>query len=368
MSRLLTMQEIRATTEIYPSNIDIFQADKEAINSWFDTRYVCDNEKFVLFFKRVLVRDYGLYRQLLRNEPDISKYDWLVQQYNESQTYEKGSEQGETNATGTATGTATTNGTATHNNTNSTVINANGTHTHNGTDTDTGNGTSNTVNGGIDTTNRNSTESHSETTETNASGTDTVTDNAHTNTKSLNRENPMSISYAGGASIDGNNNTGALDWQYPSGQNEQDTRNRDTTTTDYGRTDETETGGNSSTSGTESTSHGHTVNVTDSHTNTKTITATDTDIKQDTHTGTDAGTETNTTTATNSNSTTSTTGTVNNKQHITQHVNTGRSVDTATLLSQAQAYIMNSSAFQWLYSRLDVCFMGVYNDSENDYI
>ena len=33
------------------------------------------------------MRDYGRYSQILRIQPDITDYDWLVQQYQEAQTY-----------------------------------------------------------------------------------------------------------------------------------------------------------------------------------------------------------------------------------------------------------------------------------------
>lgn len=56
---------------------------KETINDWFQYREVCDDDKFPVYFRRVLNRDYARYSQLLRLEPGVAEYDWLVEIYNE---------------------------------------------------------------------------------------------------------------------------------------------------------------------------------------------------------------------------------------------------------------------------------------------
>lgn len=378
------MAQVRAKQEIYPTNIDIFQADKEAINSWFDTRFVCDNEKFVTFFQRVLIRDYGLYRQLLRNEPDISKYDWLVQQYTESQTYEKGSTVGENHNGQTNFGenTDTISHGLTTTNTTTNDINI---HTKQGWETDGAdpdyltelNYTEDyTTHNGRDTFHtENGKESIIDRTEYTPTGEETTHTNTRNDNKSLTRESPMSISYSGnnGAQISamGNNeNTGdALNWQYPSAQGETAVKEisdsshvyndrQDVTTheSEYRitRDEYTEKGISDRTKHFNARHDKHAYNITDTDTRNGTNTQRNTGQDVTTH-GFNSGTK-------------SEGGNIENRQHITQHINTGRSIDTATLLSQAQAYIMNSSAFQWLYNRLDVCFMGIYNDSEYDYI
>ena len=366
--KLKTFKEIRTTVQVYP-DIDIFEADKQAINSWFDTRYVVDNEKFVTFFQRVLTRDYGRYRELLRIEPHISKFDWLVQQYNESQTYEKGVDSSTSNGTTTENRNTTNNSTGSTSATDTTVSNGSDTRTHNGTDTDNKTGSRNTVNGGTDLTEHSSSDNSTVTTNSESGGSDTTSENVHNNVKNLTRENPMSISYgSGGASIDNKTgNTGALNWEYPSSQTEQDTRNTTERVTEYGRTDESTSVNRGSQNSTDTTTHGHSVTETFNEGGTRTTLDTDTDLRTDntTHTNIGATDRTETGTATGSTVTGNATSTEN--QRLTQHINTGRSVDTATLLKQAQAYIMSSSAFAWLYAQLDTCFMGVYND-DNSYL
>ena len=68
---------------LYPSQIE--QTDREMINDWFDFRYVCDDEKFPVFFKRYLNLYYNRYLELQRLEPGYAKYDWLVNNYLELQ-------------------------------------------------------------------------------------------------------------------------------------------------------------------------------------------------------------------------------------------------------------------------------------------
>ena len=61
---------------------------KEEIKAWFGYRRVCtiNPEKFLVFFHRTLRNDHERYHQLLRIEPGVAEYDWLVQQYHERQT------------------------------------------------------------------------------------------------------------------------------------------------------------------------------------------------------------------------------------------------------------------------------------------
>ena len=369
MEKLKTFREMRTTTEVYPTNLDVFQADKEAINSWFDNRLVVDNNNFVGYFQRVLIRDYRRYRELLRTQPDISKFDWLVQQYTESQTYEKGV--GATATSGENSSNTTTANTS-HDNV---AVSKNGSETSNFNgvgsrdESITGENSRMTVNSGTDTTSHVGSEERTGETTTQASGSDSVASEDHTNQKVLTRENPMSISYNGGVSIDrANGNTGALNWEYPSTQGETDTRGNSENQTSYGRKDETSTEDNVSQTATDSVVHGLTVNEesdqseskqeSTSETHSNSVVRSDGEESETSHSG--SGSTSNT--AQNSSSTNE------SKQRLTQHINTGRSVDTATLLTQAQAYIMNSSAFEWLYKQLDVCFMGVYHDDDECFI
>lgn len=66
------------------------EALQQTIYDWFQFRPVCDNDKFNIFFNRVLNRDMGRYNELLRIQPGISNYDWLVTKYQETQWSHEG--------------------------------------------------------------------------------------------------------------------------------------------------------------------------------------------------------------------------------------------------------------------------------------
>ena len=66
---------------LYPEKVD--DATRKLVYDWFQYRKVCDNEKFPLFFNRRISHEYDRYQQLLRIEPGVSKYDWLVSEYKE---------------------------------------------------------------------------------------------------------------------------------------------------------------------------------------------------------------------------------------------------------------------------------------------
>lgn len=67
------------------------KALQTTINEWFQNREVVDDDYFELYFRRILNRDYGRYTQILRLEPEISEYDWLVEEYLERKSEHSGS-------------------------------------------------------------------------------------------------------------------------------------------------------------------------------------------------------------------------------------------------------------------------------------
>lgn len=195
--QLKTFAEILTETTaqaLYPEHID--EATRQTIFEWFQFRVVCDDQKFPVFFRRVLVRDYPRYLELLRIQPDPAKYDWFVENYLERQLLVS-TEKGET-ASKTGSATASSNETGS------------GTTTNSGSDTDkqefsgadtvasdgsvSGNvgvkhgGTEVTTHGGTDTVTKNGTKSGSDTVEntgtvtTADSGTDTHTIQESSNT------------------------------------------------------------------------------------------------------------------------------------------------------------------------------------------
>lgn len=82
----------------------IDDALKATIADWFNLRHICDDNNFGTFFNRVLNRDYERYYQILRVQPGIASYDWLVANYMERETT------GQTQNTQTGTNTTKVNG------------------------------------------------------------------------------------------------------------------------------------------------------------------------------------------------------------------------------------------------------------------
>ncbi len=350
---------------MYPATVPLTDAEIETINSWFDSRYVCSNKNFVRFFGRVLVNDYKRYRELLRIEPGISQFDWLVQQYSESQTQETHTDETTTSGTTSQSTSGETSGTSTASTTTHEEGETSGTTSQTVTGTSEQDGTT-TVQENTETTSENTT-GHSVTldrTENQASGSDTThseTDDTG-DTKGLTKDSPMSISYAGQTSIP------ALNWEYPSGQTEQvnsDTSETDGSTT-YGRKDVT-----THTYTAEDTSEG---GGTGERTST-TTTGTEGSTSQSTSGSTSGTSETDgtvTTTTTNGTETEgSTSGTTSGtseseREGLIRSISTGRSVDTATLLRQAREYIQNTSAMMWLIKELEPCFFAFYDEDEEE--
>lgn len=77
-----TFQQILNNGYTFPDNID--EPTQELIKEWFQYRQVADNNKFIPWFNRSLNLNYSYYRQLLRIDPTVSDYDWLIENYKES--------------------------------------------------------------------------------------------------------------------------------------------------------------------------------------------------------------------------------------------------------------------------------------------
>lgn len=98
-------------TSVYADCTDIDEATQSLLYDWFQYRTVCDDEKFLVFYRRKLMRCEAQYRQLLRLEH--SDFDPLVASYHErrTQTTNSGSSSmsSETDTTGSNTDTETKN-------------------------------------------------------------------------------------------------------------------------------------------------------------------------------------------------------------------------------------------------------------------
>lgn len=406
---------------MFPESVD--DALRQTIFDWYQFREICDDEKFDVFFLRVLKENINRYNQILRIQPGIAEYDWLVQRYLESQTTDSGSGTRETTDGRTTTyggGTTTTNGgqdvrktdygkvsTLGGGNEETTTYGKTATTTHNITDStlhghiisDAGTISEKTITGHKDVITTD-TRVVSNKVDNYRTG-DFVTENSGyviNDQKGLAKTNPMSISYNGGVSepvIDTSSSTGGasatggvLDWSSPSSQTAQfgrdynaskttETRGHELTDTitsvadggnltertDYsnGYAETNEVDKTTTHSGTDSTSKTGTVSdaTTGSDKREYKTTETDTLSGSDTISNTFGKTTTTTDnriqTANGTGAETSTT----NSTHRLRH--TGRYSAPAQLLSQAASFIMTTDAWEWLYKRLDVCFMGIYD-------
>lgn len=320
---------------------------------WYDDREVCDNNKFKTYFQRILYRDFGQYQQLLRVEPGVSKYDWLVQTYHEAmETRDSDSTETATSeksgaTTNTSTDARTENRTLTDALTLTTV-----------TDESSSDDTTRTDNltdrySGADTTVHGHSVSSSDTSSSTAGGSDSTTDTTEGTTRSLEKIAPQSMSYGSGQ-----DSHDSLDWAYPSGQREEGTDSESTSATTYGRTDSTTGSSTTTHSGTDTYNRGTSL----SHTGTQT-TATDSE-RDATVTQTHGGTQTTATThggTITDNGHTSESGESTRErsgQDTIKRRDTGRDVDIATLLGNATSFIVRSSAFEWMRSRIEPAFQG----------
>lgn len=169
--RTMTFSEmIEKTPNLYPSNID--EGLRSTIFDWFQFRNVVDDTKFPVFFRRTLNDYYSTYNQLLRVEPGIAQYDWMVESYLERQVV--------VNATKTETLTSENEGTNSS------------TRTDNTTQTNTGSDTRNITNSGSDTVagtegvEGSSNVTHGGSTAVSNTGTDTVTNSGSDVTSNTN--------------------------------------------------------------------------------------------------------------------------------------------------------------------------------------
>lgn len=91
---------------VWPDIVSNDTVVQNVISDWFGLRIVPDTEKFQRFFNRKLEECYPYYQQLLRIDPTISNFDWLVENYLERQTVgtEAGSSSENSNSSGDSTG------------------------------------------------------------------------------------------------------------------------------------------------------------------------------------------------------------------------------------------------------------------------
>lgn len=291
------------------------QALQQTIFDWFQYREVNDNERFPSFFQRELSVSMRKYLQLLRIEPGQTltfpdgttrqvTYDWMIQQYRELR--ENGTRAGSSNDVEYTE----------DNSYNTDVYQRSVSHDsteHEVTDRDTS-----------------TSGSYSDSSRTDSHGSDSSSSNQNSDAITLAKASPQSISYpaaTGGA-------PNGLDWTYPSSQGE-----------NKGSTQTANSGSNQNTTQTNgSGSNGSTSGE-------------DVDRQK---TYLDGSTEDSGRTVQGSTNGSRTNNSSNAETNDRKVMEAGRQIDPATLLQNAVEFIQNSSAWKFLYDRLDTCFIGIY--------
>lgn len=347
----------------YPETVD--DPTKSLIFDWFQYREVCDNEKFNVFFNRVLTKSMRKYNQLLRIQPGevitfedgsskAVNYDWMIQNYHELQhTTEEDIDVAETTSGSNTVNrdtrdvkddyvmtsgrdTTNKNTTASSSGETGTVSESYSKHTNHDLASETD------ARFDRDLTDRRDADMHN----------DTINDS---NDKTLGKSAPQSQSYLGTSGM-----PTTLDWQYPGSQGEtshhdaggtwehgNDQTRQGGWTKDHSKTTQTgyydDEGNGRSTVNTSSYGVGQdntTLNTSRSTINQGTVTG------ESTETGASSGEKTGYT------------------SHDTLHreMMQGRSLDIATILENAKNFILGSSAWDFLYGEIDKCFISIYND------
>lgn len=350
----------------------------------FKYRQVCDNTRFADYFHDTLNRSYRRFNELSRIEPGISKFDWMVEEYLESErthdggskiikdsnadkTSHKGqsitvSDNGESSTAHTGTVTTTDKTGSESNQT------GNQTTTYNGSKTVTENGITSEKTDYTGSETRNAVR----TPELKTAVKDIGKNTTDTTNRSMAKAMPMEASYnaAAGGSLP------QLNWSNPSSQAQTENKdiqntesNSETNNTGKETTNETKsfTGRSDSKSGsghketTESFSNrSDTVNGSET---VKTSGTNDGKTTYDEHNG-GASKRTMTTSFGDGEDSEKTIGqeSVSSQEGSRdREIHTGRHGNVSDILASAQDYIKSSSAFKWLIAQLEEDFLQIFD-------
>lgn len=322
---------------------------KTTIIDWFKFREVCDDEKFPFFFKRTLDISLARYNQLLRIEPGVSQYDWLVQKYQELQRLK--SESGVSSSSGSKSGSGSS----------SEQVAKTKNDVRNLSDVTYTDGLENKAHGGQKTSemqygktqsNTGTITSESENIES-GSIRDQNNSSNDNQTRGLAKSAPQSISYSAGSGMPNN-----FDWAFPGSQTEQKTHGSDSgesTRTFNNHKNASE----SSVLDQRGTAQGGSDLKTDIDTRTETKAGHETITE--THTGTENFAESDNKANSNEFEETNRKSGSDSRSGDERVRESGRDIDIATLLTNAKQFIVYSSAFEWLRDQLEPCFMGIYD-------
>lgn len=339
------------------------------ITQWYESRYIgADNDAdFIRFFKRIYNNEYNRYYQILRLDPKVTEYDWLVQTYRERQKTNdvaiNASNNSTTAGTHTGTETGTHSGTGSENATRTLNTQDNNTLSKSGSDT-----TQTARNGSIHGTSsvnsrRDEDIDQTVTTETQS---DTFTD---AGAESLTKTAPMSVSYSSNGAVHNKTYSGAggtaqgddirgLDFTYADGQTLSNNRgiaknSVDDTVDTSAQNQYTEVTSNQN-SGTTSETTDKDYSYDGYETGHKTQTGTITDVKSNLSNKTDSINKSLTDTVRVSGASGS------KSEALEREIWTGRDKEVAELLARACTYISQTDAWAWLMEKLDICFYGIY--------
>lgn len=354
----------------------------QTIYDWYKYRYLSfvDTDKFRDILRRTISVALPRYEQLLRIEPGVAEYDWLVGVYRERQLKRKSDHELETSRGKDqvqSTGTDTDVGTITH--THGTINDIKGgaiSKAHTGTvdDTKTGGHDIDSVSG------RNTTTYSPHVSKKTTNGGDRQ---AWSGDQSLASNLPMSESYNkfieptdSGSSATGSGefyehayqHMPALDWSAPSSQSQAGHREyvKDGSTVtesfEYGdgvKGDITVTEGDKANPATNKFTYNN-------EKNSKEFNDTETTTYQNlSNTRTqDNDSDNRNLTKTNNNTTTKTYGNINvtGNGNITDREQvTGRDEDPARILKRASNFIRTTNAFEWLRHEIEPCFLALYD-------
>lgn len=296
------------------STATVPQSLKATIFDQFQFRYLCDkDEKFNVFFRRVLKRDLTQWAELVEIENPQFVKDFLTDHDNSSEDTNTNNGTRESRTTGTETGKTT----------NSTTTGQNTTSKDGGEDTISGSDTTETT-----------TQEHTGTTDSTHSVSTPLSGDIVKN-KYIEKLNPMSASYANAAAGE----IPALDQQYATSQTQSEEAH-----TKNGLTDTTET-----TVTHESTTNGTAETIVNTR-NTNRYGKTNETKTTGTGSGTNETKKDNTVTQNDTENGTS--------KNI--HKDSGRNKEIGEVLMKNMYFIQRSSAWAQLAKRLEPCFLGIY--------
>ena len=339
------------------------------ITDWYSSRVIgCENaDDFIRFFKRVYNKDYRAYYQMLRLDPRVTEYDWLVQTYRERQKTNDLAVNGsksETHIDNKSYNTAENNdGTGADTTTKTLNTQDNNIITKSGS-SETQVSHSTNGNRGVST-DFTHTGQNTQTVKTTGSA-GTLTD---TNSSGLSKSTPMSVIYNNNGAVTRKNikvgdhtvhtdTVDGLDFTYADGQTlasvkggvYNENENTDKTTGSESYDDDTYVSDISSITGSSDTDT--TFDNSESGYQSHTGTITDTKNNSISSEKTVTGTVTDTVNVSGVNG--------SKTEALEREIWTGRDKEVAELLARACTYISQTDAFLWLCDRLDVCFYGIY--------